>query len=599
MAQKKISNKFIESILKEFTIANGLENLEEYKQFEHLGNYLTISKHHPEAFESIEAFEHVDMDAGSNYGIDGGAILVNGNLLLNESDIDLYARSNKLEVVIIFNQCKTTPGYDSGELGKFGSAVQNFFTESPSISLSAELQELKKHFNKLLEPEYIRIIDRKKYPKVILNYITTARHEPDETICTVTKQIEQNLKTSCADLVEVVCQTLGSDYINDTYDDLINRYTVTIKFDKKLELDIINDVSGSYIGYLDFKNFMNLITDQNNLIRNNIFYENVRDFQGLDNKVNTEINDTLSSDNLRDKFILLNNGITVVTKQLTPLQNNQFELGEFQVVNGCQTSNMLYLNRTKLVSANNLFIPIKLIHTQNNDVITKIVKATNRQTPVPDEAFVALEKFHQDLQKFYTIESNQLSEKIYYERRSREFQNSEKNIQKFKLVNVHKQIRSFTAVFLNEPHTVAANHPYNILRNKDNLIFDESHKFEAYFISSYLLYFINSDIAKNIIHGNPYVFSYYIAMMMRIMITGHVKIPHFNGVEIDKEYKTLMDVITDLNERKKIYPKLFKILNETKSAFKRDNNLKSDKQVVQYRGFKDLIIQNLLNRKSA
>lgn len=599
MTHKKISNRFIESILNEFTKNNGLEKLEEFKQFEHLGNFLTISKLHPEAFDSVEVFENVDMDAGSNYGIDGGAILVNGNLLLNESDIELYTKSKKLEIVIIFNQCKTTAGYDSGEIGKFGSAVQNFFAESPSIALSNELQELKNLFNKLLEPNYIRFIDRKKYPQVILNYITTARHKPDTTITTVAKQIEQNITTSCPELVNVECNTLGNDYINDTYDDLINRYTVTIKFDRKLELDIIKDVSGSYIGYLDFENFMNLITDQDKVIRNNIFYENVRDFQGLDNKVNTEINDTLSTDNLRDKFILLNNGITVVTKQLTPLQNNQFELGEFQVVNGCQTSNMLYLNRELLEASNDLFIPIKLIHTQNNDVITKIVKATNRQTPVPDEAFVALEKFHQDLQKFYEIESRQLLDKIYYERRSREFQNSESSIQKFRIVNVHKQIRSFTAVFLNEPHTVASNHPYNILRSKGDLIFDDSHKFEAYFISSYLVFFINSDIAKNIIHGNPYSLSYYIALMMRIMITGRVKITHFNGVDIDKEYKALMSLITDTKERKKIYPKLFKILNESKAQFKKENNLKSDKQVIQYRGFKDLIIQNLIKNKSA
>src|SRR5690606_40036003 len=92
---KKISNRFIESILKEFSENNGLENLEEFKQFEHLANYLTISKHHPEAFDSIEVFESVDMDAGSNIGIDGGAILINGNLLNNLSDLELYSKSIK------------------------------------------------------------------------------------------------------------------------------------------------------------------------------------------------------------------------------------------------------------------------------------------------------------------------------------------------------------------------------------------------------------------------------------------------------------------------------------------------------------------------
>ncbi|MFC0345465.1 hypothetical protein [Epilithonimonas hispanica] len=48
------------------------------------------------------------MDSGSNYGIDGGAILINGNLLSNPSDIELYSKSRKREVIIVFNQSKTS-----------------------------------------------------------------------------------------------------------------------------------------------------------------------------------------------------------------------------------------------------------------------------------------------------------------------------------------------------------------------------------------------------------------------------------------------------------------------------------------------------------
>ena len=525
--------------------------------------------------------------------------LVNGNLLLNESDLSLYSKSKKLELVLIFNQSKTSANFDSGDIAKLGTAVQNFFEENPKIPLSQELIELKNLYNRVLEPDYIRMIDRKRFPRLEMNFITTSRHQADETTRAVSQQMIKNLKTANEDLASVDFNLLGSDYINDTYEDLTNRYTVKIKFDRRIELDSIKDVFGSYIGYLDFSNFLELVTDQNQEIRNNIFYENVRDFQGVDNKVNTEINETLTSDELRDKFILLNNGITVVTKQLTPLQNNEYELGEFQIVNGCQTSNMLYLNREKKSIQNGLFIPIKLIHTQDNEVISKIVKATNRQTPVPDEAFVALDKYHQNLQKFYELTSRELNEKIYYERRSREYQNSDNNIQKYKIVNVHKQIRAFTAIFLNEPHTVASNHPYNILRSKRDLLFQDAHLFEAYFIASYLVYFVNSDITKRIIRGNPFTLSYYIALIMRVLITGNIKLSHFNGKEMENEYKKLIGIITKVEERKKIYPKLFKILNRVKAEFKEENGLISDKQIIQYRSFKDKILQKLREEKSA
>jgi len=75
--------------------------------------------------------------------------------------------------------------------------------------------------------------------------MTTSSHQPDEVTSRVAKQT-----------AKIKCNLFGSDCINGTYDDLANNYTVKIKFDKKPELDSIKDISGSYIGYLDFANYL-------------------------------------------------------------------------------------------------------------------------------------------------------------------------------------------------------------------------------------------------------------------------------------------------------------------------------------------------------
>ena len=64
-----------------------------------------------------------------------------------------------------------------------------------------------------------------------------------------------------------------------------------------------------------------------------------------------------------------------------------YELSDFQVVNGCQTSNEVYNCKEY---ASYIFVPIKIIYTTDTEIISSIVKATNRQSPVPEEAFVAL-----------------------------------------------------------------------------------------------------------------------------------------------------------------------------------------------------------------
>jgi hypothetical protein len=64
---------------------------------------------------------------------------------------------------------------------------------------------------------------------------------------------------------------------------------------------------------------------------------------------------------------------------------------DFQVVNGCQTSHVLYDNKTLLTDA--VSIPFRLIATQDEAVIEAIIRATNRQTEVRNDQFFAMKEF--------------------------------------------------------------------------------------------------------------------------------------------------------------------------------------------------------------
>ena len=99
-----------------------------------------------------------------------------------------------------------------------------------------------------------------------------------------------------------------------------------------------------------------------------------------------------------DKFILLNNGVTIICKKLTNLRN-KFTLTDYQIVNGCQTSHVLYYNKERV--NDKLQIPIKLIETLDEDTVNSIIKATNRQTEVTNEQLIALNEFHRNLEDFY------------------------------------------------------------------------------------------------------------------------------------------------------------------------------------------------------
>ena len=61
----------------------------------------------------------------------------------------------------------------------------------------------------------------------------------------------------------------------------------------------------------------------------NIFEDNVRDFQGY-NIVNSEIQDSLRHGEDQARFGLLNNGITIVAKSITPV-GDQIEIYDYQI----------------------------------------------------------------------------------------------------------------------------------------------------------------------------------------------------------------------------------------------------------------------------
>ena len=160
------------------------------------------------------------------------------------------------------------------------------------------------------------------------------------------------------------------------------------QFPNPVLLPQIEGVEQSYIGIVKANEYLRLITDATGNIRKSLFYENVRDFQDY-NDVNRGIRDTLTSDKLRERFVVLNNGVTVVARELSPV-GSKFTLRDYQIVNGCQTSHVLFDEQANLDS---VYVPLRLIITRDEDLASSVTAATNRQTLVSDEDLTALEAF--------------------------------------------------------------------------------------------------------------------------------------------------------------------------------------------------------------
>src|SRR5208282_5783675 len=85
-------------------------------------------------------------------------------------------------------------------------------------------------------------------------------------------------------------------------------------------------------------------------------------------------------------------------------------------VNGCQTSYVLFENRDKI---DEVVVPVRLIASDDEDVIQSIVTATNQQTQLSREQLFAATEFPKRLEQF--VQTYPGEQKLYYERRSRQY----------------------------------------------------------------------------------------------------------------------------------------------------------------------------------
>ena len=207
--------------------------------------------------------------------------------------------------------------------------------------------------------------------------------------------------------------------------------------EKRLPFYGMQGIRAAYFGLIKCKDIVKLLTDDQGKLFNNIFEDNVRDFQGY-NPVNSEIRSTILDESNQDRFSVLNNGITIVAKDIDT-EGDMITIFDYQIVNGCQTSRVIFDNSSAL--SDQSCVLAKIIQVDDDDVLDKIVYTSNRQTEVKYEAFSSANRFHKMLQEYYnSIDPNY---RLYYERRSKQY-DMDSTINKNKMIVLNHIISQLT-----------------------------------------------------------------------------------------------------------------------------------------------------------
>lgn len=529
-------DRITQSMVESFKANQNLGITDPSLLFEYFVNYCAVN--------NVYGSNNIDLEevttGQATQGIDGIAIIVNQRLVDSTDDIDMLIELNQtISVKFVMIQTKTSEAFSNAEIGNLFTYTKLYFSEDTSIFKTVEMQK----FIELKDYIFSKGDKLKKNPELILYYATLGTWVDDENLQRAIHVGCENLKSTnlFSNIRFIPC---GSAEVQDLYRKTKAKLTATFRFEKRVTMYSISDDEVGYSGVLPFKEFKKIILEESGATRP-VFEDNIRDYLGPDPEVNKGIGETILSGNV-NAFSMLNNGITIVASSIS-IPGDIATIEDYQIVNGCQTSNILIDNMDNVDNIDELIIPIRIIATKDENLKNEITRATNSQTAIKKEQLEALSTFQKNLEAYYKTYTE--PDALVYERRTGQYRDG--NVPKNRIVSIPTQIKTMAAMFLNEPSAVSGQYG-TVAKRVGNKIFRTSDRLIMYYVSAMALYKIENLFKTNKI-DKIYRRSRYHAMMLFRMAVSNEEMPKFNQRKMELYCQNLLNVLRDDERCEKVF----------------------------------------------
>lgn len=526
-------NRIIKSHVESFRATNGLEDLDMAYSLEHFVNYCVGYKHTGAPFDT-----HTVTTDDPDAGIDGVICLVDNEIVTTAEDCEeIFKRSKRnVEARIIFTQTTTAENFEKAKLTNFNTGVYDFLQDEPAQPHGSVLKEYHALFEVVVKNAH-KVINGK--PECEIYYAATGRFNSDVEIKAAARSGELQL-LSLNLFTKVTQQFLDSDALLRLWLECSQTIKASIDVIGSIPLPKTEKVPEAYLALVRAKALVErLLLNEEGELRVWVFNENVRAFLSEDNQVNADIQKTIKNADARARFALLNNGITIVSPDIR-VQGNTINMNGFQIVNGCQTSNVLFSNRSALTD--DVTVTVKFIEAGDPDVVAEIVRATNKQTKVEDAQFLALEPLAKRIEEFFKSYTKD-EQKVYLERRFRQYVGA--GVPQIRIFDIKNACRAVSAMFFSRPD-LAMRYPNQMFDELKTHLFDEKTKEIVYYTACLGLYRINLMISGGKLPSNFRRMKWHLLLASRLAIVGG-KLPNLASGAIGKTCEDLIKVFSNPN----------------------------------------------------
>jgi hypothetical protein len=528
-------DKIIESLVSDFAEQHGVEKLPMDEKFERFSNYCVVSTRGTQ-----ETFNPEDVTVEADeFGIDGLAIQVNGRIVTDPEEVEGLAEQNGyLEVEFIFVQAKTSEKFATSAVEVMGRAIKDFFADEPALP-QTEFTERSRE----IKDEVYRHAKffKRGNPSLAAFYVTTGKWEEQKEIRVALDAIKTELTDSRL-FDQVTFDPVDASRLNDLYRRAHDPVETTFQFARKAVMPAgISGIESAYVGVVEGQEFLRLIEDDEGRLRSSLFEDNVRDFQGVDNTVNARMGETVDGDD-RSRFPVLNNGVTVIAREVQTVGDDVI-VRDYQIVNGCQTANVIHAHRDR-VTDDGFWVPLKVVATGDDDLITEIVTATNSQTAVRPEELSSRSRFERKLEQYFeAISKGGESKGLRYERRSRQYVR-DATVVAARVIPRRILVRSYVSFCMDQPHR-ATGYVTSLLRQMGSEHFVEGHRPEPYYTSAHAYYRLDNLFNSGRIDGKYRPARWHLLMAFRHLALGGEELAPPNSSKIAKQMERINKILSD------------------------------------------------------
>lgn len=528
-------HRIVKSHLDSFAHEKGLEHESEARQFEKFCNYCLLD---PRLSGSPDVDDVTTED--DDDGTDGIALIINEELAQSVEDAQAVLGKDKRsnDADIIFIQSKRSDSLDLGEFLKFSRSITSFVSDENYLPASELQREVRAAFNVVIS-SVSKIRGGK--PGLSAYFVYTGTYEAPTAFENAKKSLHDNLmSTGYFSRVEV--RIIGRDELVQAWVDTYSGIEATLHMHASAGLPLIEGIAESYLAVVRANEFVDkVLKNPDGTIRSQIFEDNVRHYLGSDNPVNKSIAETLDKQGTKTRFPVLNNGVTIVSPNVV-IQTNRLYISNFQIVNGCQTSHVLFENRESLTD--DVMVTLKVVETDDEDVFGELVEATNSQSEIKKSQFLSLSPAARRVEAYFNTYEGREG-RLYFERRDRQYVG--RGVPALRILDLDAVARAVCAMYLRRPD-LAYKYPQQMYDTLADSIFDDKNREIIYYSSALVLYRIHVLTSGSHITSNARKFKWHVLPVAASIMAGK-NIPPLNSRKIEVFAKKIIDIFQVQSEK--------------------------------------------------